>query len=150
MKPYIRRARISEAEQVRRVLRQAHLHNIRQGFTFPIARTTLKQMKRKLRYDLYYVLVDNHTIAGTLALRKRRGQWQIGSLGVLPNFRKRGYGTKLLRFGEGRIRSLGGKRIFLLTPQKHPLLPRYYRMLGYTPMRVVSYQHIRWLVMVKK
>lgn len=149
MKPLIRRAYLKDAVQVRSVLHQAHKQNTRLGCRFPAARISLSHLQNNMRKDVYFVLVDGQRILGVMAVRNRRKQWQIGALCLLPSCRKRGYGRKLLRFAEQRIRALGGRRAVLLTPQKHPYLPGYYRKRGYRGLRRVHFHHISWLVMAK-
>lgn len=150
MKPLIRRANANDAVRVRFVLHQAHKQNTQIGFRFPAAGISLSRVRHNLRKDAYFVLVSKQQILGVIAVRRRQRQWQIGSLGLLQGCRKQGYGSKLLRFGEQRIRASGGGWAFLLTPRKHPYLPNYYRRRGYQGLRVVHFHHISWLLMGKK
>lgn len=149
MKPIIRRARLQEARQLRSVIRQAHTQNLQKGFRFPVTRISVNQLRQKMRQDSYYVLTRNRRIIGTIALRRRRRYWHIGSLCLIPAYTRHGYGTHLLRFGEAKIHSCGGKRICLLTLRRHPKLPGFYRKRGYRPQRVVGRRRVKWLVMVK-
>ncbi|MBP1930904.1 GNAT family N-acetyltransferase [Ammoniphilus resinae] len=142
----VKRAKNQECRKIQEVLQKAHKENIKLGFVFPISKSTIKNLRSKMKRDRYYVLKYKEKIIGVVALKKRKKYWEIGSLAVKPKYRRKGLGSKLLRFAEKKAVSLGAKRVLLTTMRKHPTLPFYYMKHGYRPIR----KQKKWIHFQKK
>lgn len=146
----IRKARPADCQDIQRILSQAHKKNAELGFVFPVSRFSRRQLLSKMKRDRYYVLIYNGEAAGTVAVKRRKNYWEIGSLAVLPKYQGNGLGPQLLQFAEKKIRRLGGKKAVGFTPKNHPVLPPYYRKLGYRPGKTVVFNNIRWVRLTKR
>lgn len=131
MKFKVKRATVKQAGLIRTILREAHLQNTRNGFRFPAYKNSIKRIKNLIRRDRYYLLWVDGNAAGTVAAKKRRNYFEIGSLGVLPSHRGKGFGRELLRYAERKSQKRGATHVVLFTPHHHPTLPAYYRKQGY-------------------
>lgn len=61
-----------------------------------------------------YIWEENTKTVGAITLhRNGKDEWQIGNVGVLPEFRRRGIARELVEAGMSYIRQKGGKRIRL-------------------------------------
>ena len=150
MKTMIRQASIKDTARVQHVLYQAHKQNVRCGFTFPAYNIKRNQLCYLIRRDRYYLLVVNGITVGTVAVKRRNIFMEIGSLALLPAYRKRGYGSKLLRYAEFKIKIMKWSSAVLFTPNDHPFLPSYYRKNGYRSRRIISFKNKKWIQFNKK
>lgn len=145
MKTSIRRAKSKDTLTIIRIFQQAHRENIQNGFFFPAYSVTKKQLYDRIKRDKYYVLVANKRYVGTIAVKKRKDYMEIGSLAILPAFRKKGFGLRLLRFAERKVRSMGWKRVVLFAPKGHPTLLSYYQKHGYDATKVKNIKNMAWI-----
>ncbi|MEW9669782.1 GNAT family N-acetyltransferase [Ammoniphilus sp. 3BR4] len=145
----IRKSVADDVKAIKRVLSLAHQDNTRKGYVFPAARIKLSKLREKMKKEIYYVLVFEKKIVGTVAIRRRNTYWEIGSLAVIPSYQKRGWGNKLLRYAEKKVKKQGGKRTGLFTIKRHPSLPSYYKKRGYQPVGKKSFQSRKWMLLLK-
>lgn len=149
MQPTIRKAVAEDDRVIKRVLFLAHCENTRLGYLFPIASIRRSRLREKINRDLYYVLELEGRIVGTVAIRKREREWEIGSLAIIPAYRKQGWGKRLLRYAEKKIKKLGGRRAILFTIKNHPTLPSYYKKRGYHPLKKKAFIKGKWIIFTK-
>ena len=69
----------------------------------------------------------------------------IHGISVLPTYRKRGYGTKLLHLAENEARKMGATRVCLAT-EPNSWLEEWYKSLGY---EFDSYNEDNLIVLLK-
>lgn len=150
MKISIERAKLKDIPNIQKVLHKAHKENRSKGFFFPASIISRHKLYRRVQRDRYYVLKYYGVIIGTVALKIRKGIGEIGSLAVIPKYRSKGFGTKLLKFAEQKASSIGLNRVKLLTLKKHPSLPLYYNRHGYCRTKTFNSKKTKWLLMQKK
>ncbi len=144
------RAKIRDLISIQKVLHMAHKQNRRRGLFFPASVISRHTLYKRIQRDRYYVLQYHGMIIGTVALKLRKDRAEIGSLTVIPKYRRKGFGGKLLRFAEQKAASKGWNRVSLLTLKKHPTLPLYYRRHGYCRTNAFHSRKSKWILMQKK
>lgn|GEM_PF-3164908 len=142
----VKKAKNHECKEIQKVLHKAHKENVKQGFIFPVSKITRKDLLSKMKRDRYYVLKYNGKIIGVVAVKRRKKYWEIGSLAVKPEYKRKGLGSKLLWFAERKVSFFGASNVLLTTMRKHPTLPFYYMKQGYRPVR----KQKKWMIFQKK
>lgn len=150
MSEIIRKADIKDSLSIQNVLHSAHKQNYKRGFLFPAFTVSRGKLRLKMKRDRYYVSMLNGVMIGTVAIKRRSKNWEIGSLAVVPKYQKLGIGHRLLQYGEKKIRELGGKKVSLFTPKDHPSLPLYYKKKGYRAIKVTYFRNMKWIQLQKK
>lgn len=74
-------------------------------------------------------------IAGFVMTRRRREQAQIITLDVLPRWRRRGLGRRLMRYCERKLKGAGVLTVQLETAVSNTAAQALYEALGYTCVR---------------
>ncbi|MBD0384445.1 GNAT family N-acetyltransferase [Paenibacillus sedimenti] len=145
----IRRANKRDIFHIIAVLHAAHKQNKRRGFYFPASTISSQRLQYLMKQHRYFVLQANKVIIGVVAIKKRKKFWEIGSLAVIPRYQKSGWGGKLLRFAETRLKQQGIYSAFLTTQTLHPVLPRYYYSKGYRRVKQFTVKHTKWTIFRK-
>lgn len=85
----------------------------------------------KLFWQRKYVLLEEHQRAGALALEVRKQSIFVYAVGLLEPYRRKGYGTKMMKFTEDFARKKGKKFVcFSVLLQNYPAMALY-KKLGY-------------------
>lgn len=102
-----------------------------------------QEIKNKMEFQPNLFLVGE--VAGKLmatimlGYEGRRG-W-INSLGVLPEYQGRGYGSELVRNGVEALRDLGTPKINLLIRPGNSKVKAFYQKLGFETEEVIMMTH---------
>ncbi|OUM60185.1 hypothetical protein PIROE2DRAFT_14108 [Piromyces sp. E2] len=95
----------------------------------PPLKQTLEEVIEEFNNGVILKMVnDKNTIIGSVRAREQNGTVYIGKLMIHPDYRCRGYGTKLLTEIENRF---PGKRYELFTSTKSKSNIKLYQNLGY-------------------
>jgi len=128
----IRKAKISDAEEVQRLIN----HFAKEGKLLP---RSLSEIYDNLR-DFYIFEGEDHHIGGVCALHIC---WEdlaeIRSLAVAEEARERGIGGKLVKACLEEARQLGVSRVFLLT-----YIPPYFERAGFQVVDKSTLPHKIW------
>ena len=81
--------------------------------------------------DLFYRASLLGKEIGFVHLGKRRMGWKVIGLGVVPEHRKRGYGTEILRFGIDLVRKMLGHSLCLSVEENNLEAINIYSKLGF-------------------
>ena len=88
----------------------------------------------KILFQYKYILLENNAVAGALALDKKKHSIFIYAVGLLPQFRRKGYGTYLMNFTEEFAKQ--HKRNFVnfsVLLENTPAVSMY-KKIGYQPL----------------
>lgn len=101
----------------------------------------------KERGSLMYALIVDEMIAGFMQLEKEsEGQYILGKLAVLPEYRHHGYGTVLLEFAVKKVREIGGRKILISIIESNTVLRNWYLEKGFVHVGTVKYEHLPFVV----
>jgi ribosomal protein S18 acetylase RimI-like enzyme len=87
--------------------------------------------------------------AGFIAIEKsekEEGIFYIEKLGVVPRYRHKGYGKKLMGFAAKRVRKLGGKKISIGIIDSNKKLKEWYKQLGFSINGTKNFDHLPFKV----
>ena len=94
--------------------------------------------KSKVRPDLFLVgLVGDHIVATVMAGYEGHRGW-INYLAVSPEYRKQGFGRRLMQEAERLLRAEGCPKINLQVRTSKAAVLEFYRAIGFVPDDVVS------------
>ena len=79
----------------------------------------IQRMAKHIHNDInsFYVIEHDHNIIGTAAIYEYNQMIEIACFVIHPNYQRLGYGEKLLKFCEKKIKDMNIKSIFVLTTQ---------------------------------
>jgi len=143
----IRKATIDDVNEIAYVINISNYcayKNIipREFFKHPVVNRDkiLEDMKRME----FYVYEINNRIVGVAALypRYEEDRGIVRWVYVHPEYQRRGIGTVLMKYIEGRARTLGLRKLQLITHEKAYWAIKFYEKLGF---KVVNYiERIAW------
>ena len=94
--------------------------------------------KLAMRDGLFFVAAVGEKVVGTIMAGYDGHRGWIYSVAVLPEYRRRGVGTRLTRHAEERLKSLGCPKINLQILQENKAVEAFYRKLGYDTEQRIS------------
>jgi len=95
---------------------------------------SMEELLEDLRRMPFYVYRSEGQVVGITALHRESAEsGVIRWMYVLPGYQRRGIGTALLTFLEGRARELGLRRLQLLAIEGAHWATRFYKKHGYRP-----------------
>lgn len=86
---------------------------------------------------------------GCIAIEKsanQSGTFYIEKVSVLPEARHNGYGEKIMKFAEDKIKDKRGKKVSLALIDKNYRLKHWYEQLGYSETGTRDFPHLPFLV----
>ena len=97
--------------------------------------TTVEKLQKHLNWGwLMYGLYEDNQIVGYVSLAKSRendGEYELHNIGVLPEYRHKGYGKELLDFCTNKVKELGGNKIVLSMIEENTRLKNWYIQNGF-------------------
>ena len=97
--------------------------------------TTVEELQKHLNWGwLMYGLYEGERLAGYVSLSKSReteGEYELHNIGVLPEFRHKGYGKELIEFCKNKVKEIGGNKITLGMIEENIRLKNWYMQNGF-------------------
>jgi GNAT superfamily N-acetyltransferase len=150
-------------EELTRLLHRAYATLARMGLNFTAADQTAEMTRRRVEHAQCFVAVEAEQLVGTILvnsvvpnpLGERFGKPNAASihqLGVAPQCRGRGVGSRLLMHAESWVGRLGFSHIALDTAESAPQLLAYYVRRGYRSVSSVQWagKTYRSVIMAKE
>jgi diamine N-acetyltransferase len=112
-----------------------------------IDKPTLKTQLLK-GIDLY-AMSENGKMVGCIAIEKAAKEtdtYYIEKVSVIPEFRNRGYGVKLMDFAISKINELGGKIISIALIDSNTKLKNWYLTQGFKETLIKKFDHLPFSV----
>ena len=98
---------------------------------------------------IYYVLREDLKARGCVAIEKADNQtFYLGRLGVLPECRKKGYGTALVEAAKSEAKKKGAKKIQIGIIDENLELKRWYQKLGFIFKEKLHFDHLPFTVCI--
>ena len=109
---------------------------------------TLKQLTEMKRKGLkLFGLFDGDAQIGFAAVEKKKHRvYNLEKLAVLPGFRHKGYGGKLLEFAENYVKNAGGEKLSIGIINEHAILKKWYETKGFQETAVIKFEHLPFTV----
>lgn len=128
----IRPATLDDAEAIAQMVRQAWAGRVAPDSSGH--RESAEKVRLDLQKGFGWVVVDDEQIVASVRLLphpSEAGVGEIKKLGVLPEYRKRGWGPKLMEVLEEKARALGLVELRLAVRHDQYRLVEWYGSLGY-------------------
>ncbi len=94
-----------------------------------------------------FILYEDGVPAGTVGIKKTiDGDFFLEKLGVITEYRHKGYGRELVMFVEETVRSLGGKKIKIGIIDENSRLKKWYTRLGFKHTSTKVFEHLPFAV----
>jgi diamine N-acetyltransferase len=109
---------------------------------------TLKQlteMKRK-GLKLFGVFEGDANIGFAAVEKKKHKVYNLEKLAVLPDYRHKGYGGKLMEFAEAYVKNAGGEKLSIGIINGHSVLKKWYETKGFKETAVTKFEHLPFTV----
>jgi N-acetylglutamate synthase-like GNAT family acetyltransferase len=113
---------------------------------FITGQTLREQLEKGI--ELYRLEID-HNVIGCIAIEKSSKEtdtYYIEKVSILPQYRHRGYGLKLMEFATEKIRANGGKRISIALIDSNTLLKNWYSQQGFKETGVKDFPRLPFRV----
>jgi len=95
----------------------------------------------------YYILQEDDRPCGCVAIeRARPGLCYLMRLAVLPEYRGKGYGKKLVHHIFEKSLSYGARRVEIAMISKDRKLKKWYKKLGFIQKGTKKYNHLTFIV----
>lgn len=96
---------------------------------------------------VFFGIFDGKSLTGLVAIEKSTTDvYYLERLSVLPGYRHRGYGRKLLDYGFKYVRAKGGKVIKIALINEHSLLKKWYQSYGFIETGTKQFSHLPFTV----
>jgi len=106
---------------------------------------TLQTMKQK-GIDMYGAFINNAVI-GFVAIEKvSEDLYYMEKLAVLPEYRHKGYGTRLIDFVVETVKKAGGKKISIGIINENKVLKDWYIRNGFFETEIREFSHLPFTV----
>lgn len=97
--------------------------------------------------NLMYALFVDDMIAGFMQLEKKSDtEFILEKLAVLPEYRHRGYGKKMLAFAENKVKELHGDKILIAIIEENTVLKNWYLDNGCVHVGTMKYDRLPFTV----
>lgn len=95
------------------------------------------------RGEIYFILEVNDVPVGCVAYEQPDGSTSyLNRLAVLPDYRNKGFGAKLVKYHEKHSKQAGVHKISIGIINKHALLKKWYINLGFKENEVKTLHHL--------
>ena len=105
----------------------------------------LNEMKRK-GLKLFGLFENDMQIGFVAAEKKKHKIYNIEKLAVLPEYRHKGYGGKLVEFSEEYVKNTDGEKLSIGIINEHAVLKKWYEGKGFKETSVVKFEHLPFTV----
>jgi ribosomal protein S18 acetylase RimI-like enzyme len=96
---------------------------------------------------LLFVLFSGDRQVGFVAIEKADNNlYYMEKLAVLPEYRHKGYGTRLVRFVLDYIKNKGGKKLSTGIIDEHTILKNWYKGMGFKEISTQKFPHLPFTV----
>lgn len=96
---------------------------------------------------IIYGMLDKDRIIGYMQLEKNSGElYYLQKLVVLPEYRHKGLGTKLLDYAKKQVAEMGGKRISIGIIEENTVLKDWYLAYGFNHTGTRKFEHLPFTV----
>jgi len=98
----------------------------------------------------YYGYFKDDILIGCVCYEDKKDDNEIcylGRLAILPEFRKNGYGRKLIKYFENMVKTKNRKRIEIGIISEHSELKYYYKKNGFIENNIQKYEHLPFKVL---
>ncbi len=109
----------------------------------------LKMDKLLTDYRELYLLYYIQKAVGFVAIEKSQTEadvFYIEKVSVIPEYRHKGMGKKIMEFARERILELGGKRASIAIIDENTRLKDWYKILGFVATGVKKFDHLPFTV----
>jgi len=114
--------------------------------THPSLITLDKLLELKNKAALFGLFLDSGQV-GFVAMEKADGGvYYLDKLSVLPEYRHRGYGAKLMESMVSYVRKRGGQKISLGMIDESTVLKNWYKRLGFMEAGTKNFEHLPFTV----
>ena len=114
--------------------------------THPSLITLDKLLELKDKSELFGLFLKNKQV-GFVAVEKADDSiYYLDKLAVLPEYRHKGYGGKLVEFVVRYVRELGGQKISLGMINESTILKNWYKKLGFRETGTKNFEHLPFTV----
>ena len=109
---------------------------------------TLKQLTEMKRKGLkLFGLFDGDAQIGFVAVEKKKHKvYNLEKLAVLPEYRHKGYGGKLMEFAEAYVKNAGGEKLSIGIINEHTVLKKWYEVKGFQETAITKFAHLPFTV----
>ena len=109
---------------------------------------TMKQLNEMKRKGLkLFGLFEDDVQVGFVAVEKKKNKvFNLEKLAVLPEYRHKGYGGKLVEFTEEYVKNAGGDKLSIGIINEHAVLKKWYEGKGFTETSVMKFEHLPFTV----
>ena len=95
---------------------------------------------------LLYGLYDHERLVGYVSLSKEADRvYGLHNLAVLPEYRHKGYGKKLLDFCVARVRELGANKVRISIVDENTVLKNWYLGYGFIHTSTKKFKHLPFI-----
>jgi Acetyltransferase (GNAT) family. len=105
----------------------------------------LNEMKRK-GLKLFGLFENDMQIGFVAAEKKKHKIYNIEKLAVLPEYRHKGYGGKLLEMTEDYVKNAGGEKLSIGIINEHTVLRKWYENKDFKETAVMKFEHLPFTV----
>lgn len=96
--------------------------------------------------EMYGAFIKNKCMGFVGIENAGNGIFYLEKLAVIPEYRHKGYGKKLMDFVFGRVKSLGGERISIGIIEEHKVLKKWYIAYGFKEAEIKKIPHLPFTV----
>jgi N-acetylglutamate synthase-like GNAT family acetyltransferase len=141
-----------ELDSMVKVLNESHLtvakefrfnrQNNPSNNAFIEAGTLQTQIKKSI--DLFAMEIDNNII-GCIAIERSPNHSEtffIEKVSIIPRERHKGYGEKMMKFAEGKIKEMQGRKVSVALIDTNYKLKHWYELQGYNETCVRDFPHL--------
>lgn len=97
--------------------------------------------------DLMFGLYESEKLVGFMQIAKKiNGCYELEKLGVLPEYRHRGYGKNMIDFARNKVMELGGNKIHIGIIEENTRLKTWYAANGFIHMGTRIFAHLPFTV----
>lgn len=116
--------------------------------TNPAFMTFERLSKSKNKHVKFFGLFENEVQIGFVAIERANDTlFYMEHLAVLPAYRHRGYGKRILDFVFDYVRNNGGEKVSIGIIEKNTILRDWYRYYGFAEKSITRFKHLPFTVL---
>jgi ribosomal protein S18 acetylase RimI-like enzyme len=114
--------------------------------THPSLITLDKLLELKNKAELFGLFLNKGQVGFVAVEKADDGVYYLDKLAVLPEYRHRGYGARLVDFVVGYVKKQGGQKISLGMIDESTILKNWYKKLGFRETGTKNFEHLPFTV----